>query len=260
MPFESWEPELKVAIEVARRAGEVALHYQRRGVVAEAKADLSPVTEADRECERLIVTTLRETFPDDGLLGEEGAEKESPNGRRWIIDPIDGTRDFVRGTRMWAVLLALEAEGDVVVGVEHFPALGDTYYATRGGGAFLDEEPIRVSAIAEPSQAVLCINDIGSLAGGPLAAELLHWMERFWAVRNPGGSPCAMRVASGQAEAFVEPHAHPWDLAACKVITEEAGGRFFNFNGGSSIQAGSCVTCNRAMEDELRRFVVRGAD
>ena len=257
MPAERWERELTAAIEVAKRAGEVALEYQKRGVRAEAKADLSPVTEADRECERLIATALSEAFPEDGLLGEEGAEKESPSGRRWIVDPIDGTRDFVRGSRMWAVLLALEAEGEVVVGVAHFPALGDTYHAAHGAGAFENGRPMQVSAIGDPAEAVLCVNDFDDLAAGALAPELLDWMARFWCVRNPGGSPDAMMVASGKAEVFLEPDARAWDLAASKVITEEAGGVFFNFDGGSSIYGGSCVTCTPGIEAEMRRFVVR---
>src|SRR5580704_18597926 len=100
--------EIEAASAAAKRAGEVALSYQAQGVNAETKPDDSPVTAADRECERVIAQMLNEKFPDDGILGEEGARKEARSGRRWIVDPIDGTRDFLRGNPLWGVLIALE--------------------------------------------------------------------------------------------------------------------------------------------------------
>src|SRR6202044_564001 len=110
------------------------------------KPDHSPVTQADRECERMIARLLSDAFPEDGVLGEEGARAESRSGRRWIIDPIDGTRDYVRGNPLWANLIALEADNDVVVGVCNLPVLGKLYSASRGGGAHCNGSPIRPSA------------------------------------------------------------------------------------------------------------------
>ena len=118
-----WSKELEVATDVARKAAELALRYQP-GIVAETKPDKSPVTQADRECERMIARMLSDAFPEDGILGEEGARSDSRSGRRWIIDPIDGTRDYVRGNPLWANLIALEAEGDVAVGVVNLPDAG----------------------------------------------------------------------------------------------------------------------------------------
>src|SRR5205814_5296150 len=125
--------------------------------------DASPVTVADREAEREIARALEEAFPEDGLLGEEGSAKDSRGGRRWIIDPIDGTRDFLRGNRAWSVLIGLEAEGEVVAGVSYFPALDEMFTATRGGGAFCNDAPIHASAITDPSQAVLSGNGLNAL-------------------------------------------------------------------------------------------------
>ena len=133
------------------------------GIAFDAKADLSPVTAADRECERSIAGSLETSFPQDGLLGEEGAQKQSTNGRRWIIDPIDGTRDFVRGNTAWAVLLGLEADGEVVAGVAHFPATNETYFAARGEGAFVNDERMHVSSVARAEDAVLCLNGFNSV-------------------------------------------------------------------------------------------------
>jgi fructose-1,6-bisphosphatase/inositol monophosphatase family enzyme len=247
--------ELDTALSIAGQAGEIAMRYWELGVSAETKDDESPVTVADRECERAIAAAFEQAFPGDGLLGEEGVNKTSESGRLWIIDPIDGTRDFVRGNRMWATLLALEAEGEVVVGVCHFPALAETYSAILGGGAHCNGRRIRVSSITDRRQAVLCINDFGALGRGALGPRLLEWMVEFWAVRNMGGGPDAMLVASGKADAWLEPSAKPWDLAPIKILTEEAGGRFFNFDGGNSIYRGNCVTCTPGLETEMRRFV-----
>ncbi len=247
--------ELEVARRIAGEAGELALKWQERDLRPEIKADDSPVTLADKECERLITAALLESFPGDGLLGEEGSDHGASAERRWIIDPIDGTRDYLRGNRLWCVLLALEAGGDTVVGVAHFPALDETYYAARGEGAFLNGQPIRISSITDPTQAVFCFNGFNRLHQAHFRDRLPEWMQQFWAVRNLGGAPDAMLVASGKAEAWIEQEAKPWDLAAVKVITEEAGGRFFNFDGGSSIYGGNCFTCVPALEPMVRRFI-----
>jgi len=252
MPFEK---EIEVACAVAARAGEAALRHYGGQVPSETKSDDSPVTAADRESEALIARLLAESFPDDGLLGEEGSLKGSPSGRRWIIDPIDGTRDFMRGVPTWAVLLGLEAQGDVVVGVAHLPALRETYWATRGQGAFRNDTQIRVSSISSPAQAVFCIDCLNRIPDSPFSRRLIPWLSRFWAVRSMGGIMDAMLVASGSAEAWIEPVAKAWDLAPIKVIIEEAGGRFFNFDGGDSIHGGNCVVCVPPLEAEIRRFL-----
>src|SRR5258705_10655239 len=132
--------EIETARRAAERAAALALRHQAAGLQPETKPDDSPVTVADRECEKLIAGLLDNAFPDDGILGEEGSQKESRSGRRWIVDPIDGTRDFVRGNPLWSVLIGLESNGagqasEVQAGVVHLPVLGDTCWASRRGGA-----------------------------------------------------------------------------------------------------------------------------
>ena len=250
----SWAKEIEVATHAARKAAELALRYQP-GIVAETKPDNSPVTEADRECERLIARILSEAFPDDGLLGEEGTRRESGSGRRWIIDPIDGTRDYVRGRPFWANLIGLEAGDEIVAGVVNLPLLGSLYHASRGGGAFRDDSPIHASSRTSVQEATLCIDAFSRLGAPPFKDRLLDWMARFWSVRGLGGAPDAMMVASGQVEIWIEPRASAWDFAPLKVIAEEAGGRFLNFDGGSSIYAGHCIVCSLAFEPEVLRFL-----
>src|SRR5689334_17128025 len=140
----TFQREIEAAKLLAQEAGAMALDYQRRGVRAELKSDESPVTAADRACEKLIVDGLEREFPEDGVLGEEGANREGRNGRRWIIDPIDGTRDFVRGIPLWAVLIALEQDGEIVAGAAHSPKQGLLLWAGRGEGAWANETPLRM--------------------------------------------------------------------------------------------------------------------
>lgn len=256
----AWERELEAARQAVAAASEIALGYRRRGVAAEAKADESPVTIADRECERAISSLLRQAFPGDGILGEEGAAAESSTGRRWIIDPIDGTRDFVRGNPVWAHLIGLEADGETVVGVACLPALGYLYHAAAGEGAWVRHatggpERLRVSGKARIEESVLFMCQLNNISKPPLAGRLVPWMSRFWAVRNFGGILDAMFLAAGMGEVWIEPKVAPWDLAAPKVILEEAGARFFNFDGGNSIHGGNGAACVPALEAEVRSFL-----
>jgi histidinol phosphatase-like enzyme (inositol monophosphatase family) len=249
-----WSKELETAIAAATKAAAIALEYQPK-IVPETKADHSPVTQADRECERVIATMLSAAFPDDGIFGEEGSRVESRSGRRWIIDPIDGTRDYVRGNPLWANLIALEAGGDVVAGVVNLPILGKLYSAGRGGGAQCNGSRIHASTKTSVEESVLCVNGYDKLGKVPFRDRLLDWMARFWAVRGLGGAADAMMVASGLAEIWVEPVAAPWDFAPLKVILEEAGARYLNIDGGSTIYAGNAIGCAPGLEPEVRRFL-----
>ena len=250
-----YQREIEWSSTVAREAGELELEYWNSGTVPEEKSDLSPVTIADREAEKLIARRLAETFPDDGLVGEEGAERPSRSGRKWIVDPIDGTRDFVRGNRFWSVLIGLEEEGEVVAGIVYFPALGDLFHAARGQGAFCNRRRIQVSSIEHPSKAVICVNTFGNISQHSFATALFGELPKFWAVRSMGGCLDAVMVARGQADLWIESMGQAWDFAPLKILAEEAGGRFFNFDGGSSIYGGNCVVCTPALEAEGRRLV-----
>lgn len=252
----SFSQEMEAMRRIAAQAGALILRYGEQGVTAEDKLDDSPVTIADKESEKLIVSALTKEFPGDGLLGEEGADKAATNGRKWIIDPLDGTRDFVRGNGLWAVLMALEVDGDVKAGICHFPVLRKTYTAIKGQGAYCNDLPLSVSAITDISKAVLCANSLQKANQFPWGKGLVEWMGQFWAVRSQGGGPDCMMLVSGQSDAWLEPTSQPWDLAPLKVLIEEAGGKFFNMDGGNSIYAGNCLACTPALEPEMRRYFV----
>ena len=249
-----WSKELAVAVRAVKQAAELALRHQPQ-ISVKTKADKSPVTQADFECEKLIAALLAEEFPADGLLGEEGTSVGSRSGRRWIIDPIDGTRDYIRGNPLWANLIGLEADGDIVAGVVNLPVLGNLYTATRGGGAFRNDSPIHVSSKTSVDEAGLCFNAFNKLDGYAFKSQMLDWIARFWSVRGLGGATDAMMVAGGQAEIWIEPSASPWDFAPIKVIVEEAGGLFLNFDGGSTIYARNCIATTPAFETEVRKLL-----
>src|ERR1700682_74581 len=246
--------ELEVALQASRAAVETALRMQP-GMTADTKPDDSPVTAADRECERLISEILAAAFPDDGILGEEGARRESRSGRRWIVDPIDGTRDYLRGNPLWANLIALEADGEVMLGVVNLPGLGKLYTGARGHGAHCNGRPIHASSKTVIEDSVLCFNSFNKLEHVPFRETFVEWGARFWAFRGLGGAEDAMMVAAGEAEVFIEPSAAAWDFAPLQVIAEEAGAVFLNFDGGRSIQAGNAVICAPGLAPELRRML-----
>jgi len=252
MPFER---EIQLAKLLAQEAGALALDFQRRGVTAESKPDESPVTAADRACEKLIVDGIAREFPDDGVLGEEGANREARNGRKWIIDPIDGTRDFVRGIPLWAVLIGLEQDGHIVAAAAHSPAQGLLLSAGLGSGAWFNEKQLRVAQKTDPSDAVLSFNGFNKAGVEKFAGRLLSWVQRFWAVRSMGGAVDAMLLAQGKADVWIEPNAAPWDLAPLKLLVEEAGGVFRSFEGVNTIYGGNAYACSPGLEPYVRELL-----
>jgi fructose-1,6-bisphosphatase/inositol monophosphatase family enzyme len=255
----AFDTELDLARKLGERAGQLALEHWRRGVSVEDKPDDSPVTVADRECEKLIAGEILRSFPGDGLLGEEGANQEGNSGRRWIIDPIDGTRDYVRGNRIWCNLIALEVQGVVELGVCTFPALGESYWAVRGHGAWrsLDGQTTRIhcSAIDRASRAVLCANSLENASKMPHSKKILGFFGQFWTVRNMGGALDAMSVCAGHADFWLEPSAKPWDLAVIQVIATESGLRYFDYTGADTIYGGNAILCVPALEPVARTFL-----
>jgi histidinol-phosphatase len=252
MPFEK---EMEVARRIAEQAGRLAVENFARGFETETKADDSPVTSADRANERLIAKLLEEAFPDDGLMGEEGATREARSGRRWIIDPIDGTRNFMRGMPTWGVMLALEAEGQIVAGAVNLAALGELYSAAAGMGAYMNGRRIHCSTTKPSHQAILCLSGFDKIVKRGFGERLLPWLEHDWSVRSMGGCPDAMYVSSGRADVWMTMEAKPWDLAPLKIIGEESGANFFNFNGKASVYGGDCVITSPALENDVRRFL-----
>ena len=249
-----YENEIEFARRAAETAAENAKQIRASGVCATQKSDGSPVTRADVENERLLRGLIETQFPEDAIIGEEGTSKTGLSGRRWIIDPIDGTRDFVRGGRFWCVLIALEEEGQPILGVAHFPMLAETYCAVRGYGSYRNDKRISVSSIDRLGSALLSPNGLYSSALKPYAAGMMGFVSRFGAIRSPGGALSAGMLAAGEIDVWFEGKAEIWDLAAFQVIIEEAGGRYFALDGSRRIDLGNAVACTPALEREVRTF------
>jgi fructose-1,6-bisphosphatase/inositol monophosphatase family enzyme len=247
-------PELDFAIRAAVAAGHNAVRIRRSGIAPEAKPDETPVTAADRDNERLLCEMIESAYPADGILGEEGARKPSSSGRRWTIDPIDGTRDFVRDNRVWCVLIALEIDGEPQLGVAHFPKLDETYWAVRGHGAWLGSERLRVSSIDRTSAAVISPNGMHAMAAEPYAPGLLPFLNRFWAVRSFGGALDACLLAAGKIDVWFERKAEIWDLAPLQVILEEAGAAYFALDGSRRCDAGNAFASTPVLQREVRDY------
>jgi histidinol-phosphatase len=247
---------LAAAVAAARAAGEVALRYYRTGFDVTLKADATPVTQADRGAEQVIREVLGRAFPECGFLGEElGAVGDQQ--RRWVIDPIDGTKNFIRRLPVWATLIGLEEHGEVTVGVIHNPVTGELLAARRGGGAWSNGERLRVSEIAELGEATLLH------AGLKLLREAGYW-EGFVRLvdatdrqRGFGDYLGYTLVAEGKAEIYVETDLKPWDLAPCKVIVEEAGGRFTDLAGVPTIHHGTALATNGRLHDAAQGLLRR---
>lgn len=236
------------AVAIAVEAGESTLRWFRAvDLEVEQKVDGTPVTAADRAAEALVRQRLGEAYPDDGVLGEEEAERVGSSGRRWIVDPIDGTKAFARGVPLYTTLLAVEDEHGVVAGVIVVPAVGEALWAGRGLGAFHDGRPCSVSAVSSMADAYVTTSSYS------------HWPEpALLAVRRSGA---AMRtwgdgygyllVATGRMEAMVDPAVAPYDVAAMPVILAEAGGRFSDLDGNEGFEGGSGVATNGLLHEEL---------
>jgi histidinol-phosphatase len=245
---------LEVAIKAARAGGATALRYFETDLTVEQKADHSPVTVADRESEQAIVAVLRESFPDHGVLGEELGERAG-SGARWIIDPIDGTKSFVRRSPLFATLLALEEEGEITTGVIYAPAMDDLIYAQKGQGAFDRRGRIHVSQIASVARSMLVFGGPSVLRDAGRWAMFERLVDRSARQRAYGDFYGYTFIARGQAEAVIDVDLKPWDLAALKIIIEEAGGRFTDFEGKPTIYSGSALASNGRVHDALLELI-----
>ncbi|HSC58208.1 MAG TPA: inositol monophosphatase family protein, partial [Gemmatimonadales bacterium] len=223
----SW---MEAAEAVARVAGEVALRHYHRGVTVETKDDGTPVSVADRQAEEAARAWLEKHCPADGILGEELGMTRPEARRRWILDPIDGTKTFVRRVPLWGTLVAL-AEGETVLaGAAFFPAVDELVVAAQGAGCLWNGKPARVSSVSKLSEAVLLTTD--TRMGTPEQCRVLDGLcGRAGFARTWGDCYGYLLVATGRAEAMADMIMAPWDAAALQPIIEEAGGAFTDWTG-----------------------------
>src|SRR5215208_1520755 len=244
-------PDLAFGLELADLADTITRErFQADDLIVETKPDLSPVTEADRAVEQALRKRIGEERPGHSVVGEEfGADQ--PGSARWILDPIDGTKNYVRGLPVWATLIGLERDGRVEVGVVSAPALHRRWWAARGEGSFVNGRRMQVSRVAQLSDAVLSYASVLSWEQHGLGEQFFALARRCWRTRGFGDFWSHMLVAEGAADLAVEPEVEVWDLAAPQVIVEEAGGRFTSLDGIPTPAGGSVVSSNGLLHERV---------
>ena len=245
------------AADLARLTGDIALGYYRSNLTVETKADGSPVTIADRAAETAAREWVGRLFPDDGLLGEEFGEERPGAVRRWIIDPIDGTKTFVRGVPLWGSLVALCEGNRVLAGAAYFPAVGEMLAAAPGAGCWWNGSRCAVSPVADLSDATVLITDAAFHERPMYRAGWERISTSARASRTWGDCFGYLLVATGRAEVMCDPVMSPWDAAALQPIIEEAGGHFTDWTGAATAFGGSVVATNRALAGVVREILAQ---
>lgn len=240
--------------EIARR------HFRSATLRVERKADASPVTEADRAVEALVRRETRIRYPDFGILGEEEGAFDGASDSRLILDPIDGTKNFMRGIPVFATLLAVERAGEVVAGVVSAPALGCRWHAVRGGGAFRGDRRLRVSDVRTVRESQLFHGGLKDASGTTLAPGWSALFARADRTRGFGDFYQHVLVAEGAGELAYDPRVKPWDIAPLVLLVEEAGGRATSTAGVRGIEAGHLVSSNGWIHDEALALLAGGVE
>lgn len=227
--------QMDIALEAVKRSKEVIMQYYGTQIQAEWKEDNTPFTIADQKAEEAIREFLLKATPEAGLVGEEFGAQDMKQGYNWVIDPIDGTKSFMKSVPLFGTLLALYHHDQPILGIIDLPAMNSTLYAQDGLGAWVDGRPAQVSEVDQLKEATILsgtVNTMEDLGHGPGFEKLRHeaWLYRGW-----GDCFGYYQVATGQAEIMVDPIVSVWDVAPLPVIMKEAGGRYSDLSGGQSI-------------------------
>ena len=242
--------------EIAREAGAITLKYfNNPGLEIITKSDETPVTRADRETEEFLRSRIRSQFPEDVILGEEFGTDGSNTDRRWILDPIDGTKSFIHGVPLYGVLIGLEQGGKISHGVVHLPALNETVSAGSGEGCFWNGKECRTSDVTKLEDSTVLMTNVQRVNRTPSSKAYHDILGRAKLVRGWGDCYGHILVATGRAEIMIDPQMAIWDSAPLGIIMEEAGGQAFDSSGASTIDGGSLISCARGIAEEVRSIL-----
>jgi histidinol phosphatase-like enzyme (inositol monophosphatase family) len=252
---------LDLALRAAQQAGDVTLRYFRLdGLEIERKADLSPVTVADREAEQWLRVRIGEQFPDDGIVGEEFGTQNGSSGYQWVLDPIDGTKSFIHGVPLFTTLVAVLRDDRPCLGVIHAPAVAETVYAAVNGGCWhlrgRDHvpQPARVSSIDRLDRGLLLTTEIASFTKHrvPDAMDTFLRLQRAAGLTRTWGDGYGyLMVATGRAEVMIDPVVNLWDAAPLQTILEEAGGQLIDWRGNATIHSREAIATNGLVTEEV---------
>jgi histidinol-phosphatase len=253
----NFSDELKFALELCDEIDQYTLSsFEKREFSVMTKADLSPVTEIDQETEKRIRIAIEEAFPQDGIEGEEHGIDKKASSRNWVVDPIDGTKNFLRGVPIWGTLIALCVEDQPVMGVVSAPSLHRRWWASTGEGSYLNNKQIHVSKVDDLEQAQASFGNMSHFEPAGFHGGLDRLNSRIYRARGIGDFWSHMLVAEGALECGLDPVVEPYDIAPLKIIVEEAGGRFTSFHGENTIRGGSGISTNGILHDKLREIVI----
>ncbi len=252
------DDDLALALELADVADAITVaRFGADDLIVETKPDLTPVSEADRAVELALRELIAQQRPGDAVIGEEYGSSDGTGSRRWIIDPIDGTKSYVRGIPTWATLIALSVDDVETVGVVSMPALGRRWWAARGGGAFADGRDIRVSGVQELADAHLTWSGVEDWDAIGRTDAIIELARACWRSRGVGDAWQYMLVAEGAAEIALDPEVSVWDIAAVKMVVEEAGGRFTDLSGVVTAAGGDGLATNGLVHEAALAIVGR---
>lgn len=247
---------LKVALEAAQKAEEVILEYYSGVIEVELKPDQTPVTVADQEAERVIIETIKQQFPEHGFWGEESGIANTDSTYQWIIDPIDGTKNYIRKIPLFATQIALMEDGELILGVSNAPVMKERLYAERGAGAFMNGERIYVSEVPELSEAMVCHGGFDTFDDGALLPNMCQLIRDTYRSRGFGDYYIFHLLASGSADIAIEAaDLAPWDISALVVIVEEAGGTITDLSGNPLEQRQTkVIATNGVLHDAVLKY------
>jgi|SRR3989338_617618 len=240
--------ELNIAIEASKESAKVLMHYFKKDIKIARKPDRSPVTIADKKSENKIVSLIKGQFPSHNFLGEEFSYKSTNSGCKWIIDPLDGTKNFVRGMPFFGNCIALEKDSKIVAGVINMPALNLLAYASAGNGSVINGRAVRVSDTRKIEESYVSFGNIENFFNSRYKKQFRDLIKKSDSHRGFGDTLGYLLLAQGSADIVLD-FAKPWDVAAAKIIIEEAGGKITDFNGIDSIYSGHSIATNGKLHD-----------
>lgn len=246
---------LEIAIEAAKNAEKIIMKYYDNSLTWQTKPDLSPVSIADTEAERIIIETIKNSFPGHSFLGEESGNDNVISKYQWVIDPIDGTRNYVRNIPLFTTQIALMEDGEIILGVSNAPAMNEFMFAEKGKGAFLNDAKINVSTVKNLPGSYLSFGGIKHFKKYGYLDSLLKLAESAGGHRGFGDSWSFHLLAQGKIDVMVEAKVKIWDIAAIKIIVEEAGGKVTDINGNKITKnSTSIIATNNYLYNSVLEF------
>ncbi len=246
--------ELNIAIKAAMASGDILKKYFRTNVKFERKPDATPVTIVDKESEKKIVSIIKKYFPEHNILGEEFSYDKTDSEFKWIIDPLDGTKHFIRGVPFFSNFVALEKRGKIIVGVIYMPELNILAYASLGKGSFVNNKKVKVSEIENLKEAFVVHGDIDEKNTEPYTKNISSLINSCWHNRGYGDALGYILLAQGYVDIVLD-NPKPWDVAPAKIIVEDAGGKVTDFEGKDTIYSGYSVATNRKLHNEVVKIL-----